>query len=261
MRGKPNLRSGDRPRLLRWVADVNKLSAIIRERGVVRATGFGALTLLHRVHDQFDWRFDQNHGVSTCGFIGLDEVDIDSKNKIHGEPYGPSHMLPTKRSIGQLPIDYRDFVFIDFGSGKGKALLIASTFSFKRVIGIEYCKEIHDIAVKNIQIFPPNIVKTKRTISTHEDAANFEIPNENCVFYFYNPFSSEILSQVISRISKSYAENPRKMYIIYYDTSAVRNRLSVLESAPFLRRLANKRIRFFPYLLPSPHKTAFFETL
>ena len=44
-------------------------------------------------------------------------------------------------------------VFVNIGSGKGRNLLIASQFNFKRVVGIEFSKEFCEIAKKNVDIF------------------------------------------------------------------------------------------------------------
>ncbi len=58
--------------------------------------------------------------------------------------------------ISSLLIDYRQFVFVDFGFGKGTALLLATEFPFKRIIGVEFSPELHRIAEENIKRFPKN---------------------------------------------------------------------------------------------------------
>ncbi len=35
-------------------------------------------------------------------------------------------------------------------------------------------------------------------------------------YYFFNPFSVELLQKVIARIMDSYYENPREMYLFFY---------------------------------------------
>ena len=39
--------------------------------------------------------------------------------------------------------------------------------------------------------------------------------DENC-FYFFNPFSLEILKAVMGQILDSYYQDPRKMYFFFY---------------------------------------------
>jgi hypothetical protein len=59
----------------------------------------------------------------------------------------------------KLNIDPRNFTFIDFGSGKGRVLLIAAGLPFKAVVGIEFSRELHEIAVQNISRFPPHLIR------------------------------------------------------------------------------------------------------
>jgi len=45
----------------------------------------------------------------------------------------------------------RDFTFVDLGSGKGRVLLMASHYPFKRIIGVEFIPELHQVAQENIR--------------------------------------------------------------------------------------------------------------
>ena len=48
-----------------------------------------------------------------------------------------------RKVLASLQIAFHDYTFIDFGSGKGRALLLASEFPFKRIIGLEFSPELH----------------------------------------------------------------------------------------------------------------------
>ncbi len=41
-------------------------------------------------------------------------------------------------------------VFVDYGSGKGAAIIHAKEIGFKQSIGVEFAKELHEVAVENI---------------------------------------------------------------------------------------------------------------
>ena len=47
----------------------------------------------------------------------------------------------------------RNSAFVDFGSGKGRAILVASRLPFRKVIGVEYSEPLTKIAQENISIF------------------------------------------------------------------------------------------------------------
>jgi hypothetical protein len=48
-----------------------------------------------------------------------------------------------------------------------------------------------------------------------QNAETYEIGDADC-FYFFNPFTVQILRAVMSRIMDSYYENPRQMRLFFY---------------------------------------------
>jgi hypothetical protein len=70
------------------------------------------------------------HGVETDGkyrkWTYLSDLDIPSPNWIEGNDYLPIEPERFKRVLASLDITFEDFTFVDFGSGKGRALLLAS---------------------------------------------------------------------------------------------------------------------------------------
>ena len=51
--------------------------------------------------------------------------------------------------MNQLNLPWDKFNFIDFGSGKGRCLLMAGILGFKNVIGIEFAKDLCEWAKRN----------------------------------------------------------------------------------------------------------------
>jgi hypothetical protein len=79
--------------------------------------------------------FDLKYGVEIAGDIGgrtyLSDLNIPSPNRIYGKDYSgvaPERFLAI---LSSLNLRFEDFTFIDFGSGKGRALLLASEFPSK----------------------------------------------------------------------------------------------------------------------------------
>jgi SAM-dependent methyltransferase len=93
--------------------------------------------------------------VETAGDIGgrtyLSDLNIPRPNWIYGNDY--SGIAPERffAILSSLNLRFEDFTFIDFGSGKGRALLLASEFPFKRIIGVEFSPELHAIAQRDIE--------------------------------------------------------------------------------------------------------------
>lgn len=98
--------------------------------------------------DDFDTRF----GVDTAATSELaDLAAIQSPNYTHGVRYQTLTAETGTRLLRELAIPYEDFVFLDLGSGKGKMLLVAAQFPFRRIVGVEYNERLHDTAVRNIR--------------------------------------------------------------------------------------------------------------
>ena len=160
-----------------------------------------------------DRQFDLINGVDTSARANLDELSIDSSNVSEGVFYQASRVVDTRRIIKKLSINYSDFEFVDIGSGKGRTLLVASEFPFKSVIGVEFAKELNEIAENNILQYQGSVCKSVESILC--DATKYSFPKGDLVLYFYNPFSEKILSEVFSKLERSIKENPRSVYIIY----------------------------------------------
>ena len=142
--------------------------------------------------------FDLWHNVHT----GANAVDLagqfDTKN---GYWYLPTRPSVIRRVLRDLPIrDHRQSVFIDFGSGKGRVLLIAAEYPFKAIIGIELRPSLHRIAANNLRTQKRLHNCSHSTELLNLDAVDFEFPDENLVLYFFNPFGSEILRIILERL-------------------------------------------------------------
>jgi methylase of polypeptide subunit release factors len=53
-------------------------------------------------------------------------------------------------AVASLDVEHKDFTFIDLGSGKGRALVLALSYPFRRVVGVEFALELHRVAEANL---------------------------------------------------------------------------------------------------------------
>jgi tRNA1(Val) A37 N6-methylase TrmN6 len=112
-------------------------------------------------------------------------------------------------------VDYGKFVFIDFGCGKGKVLLLAAELPFKQIIGVELSSELICVAAENLKSY---VRRTRMSNVFHlncMDASEYRIPHEPAIFYFYNPFRAEVMRKVLENIRGSLAAAPREIYLVY----------------------------------------------
>lgn len=159
--------------------------------------------------------FDQKLGVETSGFIHHTDLRTNNPNQLFASSYFGSDPEYVRAAIVALPIDYKNFVFIDYGSGKGRVILLATEFPFNGIVGVEFSHELHSIAKENIRRYPRDAAHCKKVESICMDAANYPLPAECLVLYFFNPFDKKIMSLVLQNIQKSLLENPREIFIVY----------------------------------------------
>jgi SAM-dependent methyltransferase len=159
--------------------------------------------------------FDFRHRVSTCGTAELKGLTIAGKNVSHGVFYHPSHPKFLFEVLGSLDIDYRSYSFVDLGSGKGRVLLVASEFPFLKVVGVEFARELHEVASENIRRYRSSSQKCKQVQSLHGDATEFEFPPGPLVLYLANPFGPGVLVPVLHNLQKSIESNPRDVVLVY----------------------------------------------
>jgi len=195
-------------------SDLAKLFGSFRENGILATTEAVWTSMRVRAQVRQDLRFDAGHGVDTGGAKKLSEFTIESENREYGLEYEPTPVPLCRWLLRRLP-EVEDFVFVDFGSGKGRMLLIASEYPFRRIVGVEFAAELHEAAVRNIENFRSPRQRCKNLEALSMDAAVFPIPDEKCVFYFYVPFRPPLMNKVLERIGDSYRANPRKMYILF----------------------------------------------
>jgi len=199
---------------------VKRVSAVMQDR-LNRVPGCGRLflsidKLIYFVQHYLESQFDRKYGTDTSGVISLKDLTIESKNVKNGTWYAPMSVKIFKQIMNHLTINFGEFEFIDFGSGKGRVLLLASNYGFKKIIGVEFAQELHRIATKNVVIYERCTQKLSNIVTICMNAVEFPIPNIPVVIFFYSPFTGKVMEQVLSNVSTSFAVTPRKIALVFY---------------------------------------------
>jgi hypothetical protein len=235
MRSRPT--AGERPGLILKIRSYEmvkrpwlKLKRALRRHGLIGVLGVGAERLVRRLNRlrpsvraairesaRRTALFDAQFGVDTGGFIHPTELTIGSPNQVHAVAYGGSDPKAFRDALKTLPLGSRRFVFIDFGSGKGRALLLASEFSFKRIVGVEFAEELHEIALENLRRFKKYVPEGTAIESVCMDAVDYPLPDDHLVCYFCNPFNETIMSRILTNIRDSFLKVPREIFLVYYN--------------------------------------------
>lgn len=165
---------------------------------------------------QADAEFDSRYGVDTGGVFRPKSNQVVGANWAFGGNYqaiDPSAFVQALRAL-QLP--FQDFTFVDLGSGKGRTLMLASLFPFKKVIGVEYCRALSDIARQNIARFQPSD-RLCATVDVQDgDAAEFQMPGGPLLLFLFHPFAEQVMSKVVKNVVESYRQVPRRIVVVYF---------------------------------------------
>jgi SAM-dependent methyltransferase len=160
-----------------------------------------------------DLDYDFDHMVDTTrGNVGF-RAQLTAA--LSGHQYFPTEPWLFEQIMQALPIDFHDFTFVDLGSGKGRVLLMAARYGFKRIMGVEFMPEWHRIAEKNIRKFAAQYGTASPIESFCMDAREFEFPAGPLVVYLFNPFPEPVLAVVLEKLRESQLSNPRPVFVAY----------------------------------------------
>lgn len=164
---------------------------------------------IHKLYEYEQRIFDSYLGVSTSGisYTKIDKFHADTENWPYLGCQWPalSFVLKDLKHGG---------TFVDLGSGKGKALLIAGMFPYQRVVGVEIDSELAMEARRNIER-----LRRKPRAGMIEcvtaSVVDWKIPDDASLVFMSNPFFGETFRQAMGNVFASYDKNPREMHIVY----------------------------------------------
>lgn len=158
----------------------------------------------------FDWRY----GTDTVRRIELGDLHVSAETRNRGQKYQPTGVRPFRHFLRRMQFP-RDAVFVDFGCGKGRVLLMAAAYGFRRVVGIEFAPELCEVARANVAAFG-----RRRAIGPVEivegDVCNYLMKGDENIFYYFHPFDAEIMGRTVDSIVASLKANPRHAWLVYY---------------------------------------------
>lgn len=158
--------------------------------------------------------YDWDHRVNTTsGTVGWRARLLG----LFHSPYQPTDPALFREMMASLPIQFGQFTFIDLGSGKGRTLLMASEYPFRRILGVEAIAELHHAAQENISAYRSAAQRCSQIESRLADAREFELPNEALVLYLFNPLPERALSEVLRRLEQSLIRTPRALWVVYHN--------------------------------------------
>jgi SAM-dependent methyltransferase len=149
-----------------------------------------------------------DRGLHTAGVVVAPE---------HAHP-DRVHYVPSSWRLLPLALDYLGVsdgdTFVDFGCGKGRVLHQAARRPFRRVIGVEISPGLAETARAGLarRRYQHRCASVEIVVA---DAAQFDVPDDLTIGYFYHPFEGETLAAVLRNIVASIDRHPRRVRLIY----------------------------------------------
>ncbi|MGP0021499.1 MAG: class I SAM-dependent methyltransferase [Candidatus Sulfotelmatobacter sp.] len=175
----------------------------------------------------YDWDYRVN---TTSGAVGWRDRLLGMFHSAYQptEPAAFHEMLDVlHRALQQTPnsgqaslgatLNFRDFTFIDLGSGKGRTLLMASDYPFRRIIGVELLPSLHEIAQENFRRYKSESQQCFALESICADATDFPLPVDPLVIFLFNPFPESGIRKVVANLEQSLRTHPRPVYVLYHN--------------------------------------------
>lgn len=162
-----------------------------------------------------DIGFDLQNGVDTCAPKSIHDLDVDPEQKADLIGYEATPVSVLRRLLQALPIDHHRYALVDYGSGKGRVLLLASEYPFRSIVGVELSQSLHETAVKNIDQWRRKPRAGQDIRSLHLDATQYELPNEPLVLFFFTPFLEPVLRRIVARIQSHLSTTGQDLWILY----------------------------------------------
>ena len=162
----------------------------------------------------YDWEYRVN---TTSGAVGWRDrlIGMFHSGYQPTEPAAFHEMLQALQQ--QAGVNFDELTFIDFGSGKGRTLLMASDYPFRKIVGVELLQSLHAIAQENIQTYKSESQKCFAIESVLGDATEFVFPDEPLLLYLFNPLPESGMRRALANLAGSLAKRPRPAFLVYHN--------------------------------------------
>lgn len=189
------------------------MSVLARLRNIIRGQGVAAIPL-KLYATAYDRWFERRYRLDTLFSTKLDGLTIRAGDRAHGFYYEGMRVLPLRRLFAEFyKLVPADAAFVDLGCGKGKVLLVAAENGIAKIRGVEFAHELCEIARANWAAYqarknPPCMVEI-----IENDAAAYRFQRDEQLFFLFNPFDESVLDRVLTNLSLSISQRPRRAFV------------------------------------------------
>jgi len=164
--------------------------------------------------------FDLEFGVRTSGLVAGRHLTCGHRHDRHITAYyavAPSVFRAMierwRRCRPAAPID--EYTFIDAGAGMGRAVLLATEYPFRTVVGVELHAALARIGRRNMSLWRAAGLACAPMRMFCRDAAEFPLPAGPCVAFLFNPFGAPVLRRMLRNWAAALRTGAGPLDILY----------------------------------------------
>ena len=191
--------------------------------------------------------FDERYGVDTDGLIWGEQMawgDAVRTEAGRAGAFWATGYYGVAPSVfwgmlDRLGLDWRRYSFVDVGCGKGRALLLALRYPFRRAVGIELSPELAAVAQRNLVLLRASWRIDLPAEAVAGNATSVALPDGPVLLYLYHPFAAPVMRAFLEHVRRE-AEARRtgagadEIYLLYMNPELDG---LVMEQLPGLARL------------------------
>lgn len=204
------------------IASFSNIIRKLRHQGVLDTCRYA----LHRAHTEY---WERRLGIHTRGGHSLASEGFQDADVLD---YSSESYLDFERAMKWLEPGDFDGLFLDCGSGKGRLVLRAACYPFRRAMGVELSPALTDVARRNLERARPRL-RCKDVGFVNQDASTFEFPPDTRCVFLYNPFGGAVLDTVLANLRRSVERFPRPLALVVSNPDRV---IRALEAANWVRK-------------------------
>jgi SAM-dependent methyltransferase len=203
---------------------LDKLRWSIQHRGLAGTAEAAAKSLNRRIRPEpapEPHPFDSEHDTNTGGLITGADLASGHPSDRHIEGYAavpPSRFrnILARWQASNPPHAVAEYTFIDLGCGKGRAVLLASEYAFREVVGVELNPSLAATAQANGDLWTAaNHTRSPIRIE-RGDATEMAWPAGPCVVFLFNPFGAVLMQRLADRLVEEFQGRTSDLEVLYY---------------------------------------------
>jgi hypothetical protein len=164
--------------------------------------------------------FDEEHGTETSGLVsggGLFSGHEHDRFSVAYYGVSPSRMRRAfarwRETAGTVGVE--GYSFVDIGSGKGRAMMLASELPFREVVGVELNASLHQVAEKNLEMWHESGRALSPMRLVQGDALGLSLPSGRLLIFLYNPFLAPMMRRLLERVDAVAGDRRGEIDLLY----------------------------------------------